>query len=196
MLIFIRLPYFCIQELIIWLILSQNMPSESIGQRVLGIFIIILIGGLTFASILAGLDSTFVPIEGKAITLISPFSDNINNKGHTPKDRVDEKDIQLRHDKVIIKLSEASLSTLEDANSDSSLFSPGTQGLVMNISSASELKEGDIVSYYSSSKGRMVFGRISKIGTDKQGWYAQLYSEGRLKIRFNQLNKVVVAVLY
>ncbi len=173
------------------------MTLSGIFYRIFGILIVCAIAGLTLASILAGIESAARFDEGRAVTLITPFSslDSVKERD-TPKDRIKEEDIQLRHNSVIINIPGASLSKLDDKSSRESLFSSHSEGLVMNVSSPSELKAGDIVSYFSPSKQMMVYGRISHIGEDKEGWYAQFSSEGRRRIRFNRIEKVVVAVLY
>ena len=64
-----------------------------------------------------------------------------------------------------------------------------------------EIHVGDIVSYQSKYKDGIVAHRVVEIGYDSLGWYARLKGDNNPytdpgNVRFEQIKRVVVAVIY
>ena len=79
-----------------------------------------------------------------------------------------------------------------DAEANSFEIKPGNE---------SDIKVGDIISYKPSDYSGMIVHRVIKIGMDEQGWYAtvkgdNLKSPDPDKVRFSQINGVLVGIIY
>jgi len=60
---------------------------------------------------------------------------------------------------------------------------------------------GDIVAYESKYKDGVIAHRVVEIGSDSSGWYARIKGDNNDyvdpgKVRFEQIKRIVVAVIY
>ena len=70
----------------------------------------------------------------------------------------------------------------------------------VSIIDGSKIKIGDIVSY-SYVDGTTIIHRVAQIGNDENGWYAVAKGDNSSfadpdKVRFSQIKRVVVAIVY
>ncbi len=129
------------------------------------------------------------------------------NKILTPKNRIKEEQIKVYDDKIIIYLKNAEWSKFEKTNSMLPFLDENSNAIQIKPRSETELKEGDIISYEynitenNTKKTITIIHRIIKIGEDKEGWYAitkgdNNKKEDPKKVRFSQIKRVLVAIIY
>lgn len=117
----------------------------------------------------------------------------------SPKDWVKEWEIKTGTNTVTLTIQGAILAAFADTNSMDPVFDAGSNAIEIVPKSASELKVGDIVSY--STQYGTIIHRITQIGTDEQGWYAIFQGDNNPipdpdKVRWDQIKRVVVAIIY
>lgn len=79
------------------------------------------------------------------------------------------------------------------------VLGPGANALQVIPRTPDEIRVGDIISF--SFNGKIVSHRVISIGEDSQGWYAITQGDnnpdpGPLLVRFEQIDRVLVAILY
>ena len=119
----------------------------------------------------------------------------------SPKDRVSEDQIHVYSNRVIIDLRGAEWATFTDTNSMDPVIDLGANAIEMVPATSDEIQVGDIVSYRSSFADGIIIHRIVEIGNDSRGWYARLKGDNNAeidpgKVRFDQIERVVVAIIY
>lgn len=152
------------------------------------IFILGLVSGMLLNEI-----NTEVPISEKPQIMANP------NDKPSPMDRIPEKDIFVYNDRVVIKLRNPEWSRFLPTKSMVPVFDTGANAIEIVPRKAEDLQVGDIISY--ESEYGLIIHRITEIGTDEEGWYAQVQGDNNpdpdpFKIRFDQVRRVVVGIIY
>ncbi len=121
----------------------------------------------------------------------------------TPKDRIKESQIKVYRDKIIIELKNAEWSKFKDTGSMKPFLDEKSNAIEVKPKSEKDLQIGDIVSYNYNENGKniTVIHRIIKIGYDDKGWYAITKGDNNKevdpkKVRFSQIKRVLVAIIY
>lgn len=119
----------------------------------------------------------------------------------SPQDWIKESQIHVYSDKIVIDLKNALWAKFTDTNSMDPVFDKGNNALQIVPSSAEQLAVGDIITYKSKYLNDAIIHRIIAIGTDSEGWYAITKGDNNdvpdpEKVRFNQVKKVLVGILY
>lgn len=118
----------------------------------------------------------------------------------SPKDRIMESAIDMRQDGVFINIQDPQWAVFADTNSMDPVFDSGHHAIQIVPRSTDEIEVGDIISY-DSPMGFSVIHRVKRIGQDNDGWYCIVQGDNNpapdpIKVRFNQITRVVVAVIY
>lgn len=118
----------------------------------------------------------------------------------SPWDRIPEQNIEMRSDGVFISLANPQWAVFADTNSMDPVFDQGHHAIQAIPQSEDEIHVGDIISYR-SPMGFSVIHRVQKIGRDNNGWYAIVKGDNNpapdpIKVRFDQITRVVVALIY
>ena len=118
----------------------------------------------------------------------------------SPKDRIKESQIHVLNNRVIIDLENAEWATFTDTNSMDPIFDQGSNAIEIVPQKEEDLQVGDIISYESEFAEGTIVHRITELGNDGS-WYARVKGdnidfEDPGKIRFNQIQRVVVAIIY
>jgi hypothetical protein len=126
-----------------------------------------------------------------------------NREKASPSDRLKQSDVHVTNSRVVIdavpgRVFESAVFT--NTNSMDPLIDDGSQALQIVPLSESEIKVGDIISYDSGKYG-IIIHRVINIGKDGDGWYAIVKGDNNpapdpFKVRFNQIRRVLVGVLY
>ncbi|MCU0642421.1 MAG: hypothetical protein MUF61_02480 [archaeon] len=115
-----------------------------------------------------------------------------------PQDTIKESNIEVYSDKIVIKVSNASLSAYAPTGSMTPLFNEGANGVRIVPLSEDEIAIGDIVSYQKGEN--LIVHRVIEKGTDEQGVYfivkGDNNSEADGKIRFEEIKYKTIAILY
>lgn len=116
----------------------------------------------------------------------------------SPTNWVKESQIEVTDSKVTINLEGAKWAKFTDTNSMDPVFDKGSNAIQIEPKSKEELNVGDIITY--DSNGKKIIHRIIEINNDGE-WYAITKGDNNKKqdpgkIRFNQIEKVVVGIIY
>jgi signal peptidase I len=119
----------------------------------------------------------------------------------SPHNVIGINDIDVREDEVRIKMPWAIVYSIENTKSMDPVLDYGSYGLGISPQTADDLHIGDIVTYRSNYHEKPIIHRIIAVGMDTSGWYAKLKGDNNLledpgRIRFGQINRIVIAVLY
>jgi hypothetical protein len=118
-----------------------------------------------------------------------------------PMDRVPEKAIEVYRDRVILDVQDVEWATFTDTHSMEPVIFKGANALEIRPKSEDDIKVGDIVSYKSEYAEGNIIHRVVYKGNDEQGTYFvmkgdNLPSNDPGRIRFSQMQRVVIAVVY
>lgn len=120
---------------------------------------------------------------------------------NSPMDRIKESQIHVYKDKVVIDLEDAQWASFTDTNSMDPVIDVGSHALQIIPKSPEEIQEGDIVSYRTRTNDATIIHRVKKVDNDSEGWYAimkgdNLNQDDPEKVRFDQVKRVLVAIIY
>jgi len=117
---------------------------------------------------------------------------------NSPSDWVSSEDIIVFDNMVVLRVSNATLSSYADSGSMKPVFDEGANGIRVVPQSADEISVGDIVSY---RLGRvLVVHRVVEKGFDDEGVYFIMKGDNNLlsdeKVRFEQIEYVTIGVIW
>ena len=119
----------------------------------------------------------------------------------SPRTRISQDQIKVYGDKVVIELKDAEWASFADTNSMDPVLDAGDYAIQIIPKIPSEIQIGDIISYKSNLVDATIIHRVIEINQDKDGWYATTKGDNSNtkdpeKVRFGQVKRVVVAVIY
>lgn len=117
----------------------------------------------------------------------------------SPKNWIKDWEIKTGTNTVTLTVQGAILAAFADTNSMDPVFDAGANAIEVVPKSSSELQVGDIASY--STQYGTIIHRIIEIGNDEKGWYAVFQGDNNPipdpeKVRWDQIKRVVVAIIY
>ncbi|MGV8162256.1 MAG: hypothetical protein ACP5N2_02890 [Candidatus Nanoarchaeia archaeon] len=118
----------------------------------------------------------------------------------TPRDRISSEDIKVDSSKVIILVADAYLAEFADTGSMLPALGSDSTGIQIKPVKETDIYPGDVISYRLES-GIVIIHRVLEVGYDSEGWYAitkgdNNYFADRTKVRFYQIEKVLVGIIY
>ena len=130
---------------------------------------------------------------------LSLFQDGIEK--YSPGDWIKEDQIKVYNDKVIINLKDAEWASFTNTNSMDPVLDEKANAIEIIPKSSDNIHVGDIISYKSDYADGTIIHRVIKIGSDEEGWYCIVKGDNNQspdpgKIRFNQIKRVLVAIIY
>ncbi|MBU1199670.1 MAG: hypothetical protein KKF46_01260 [Nanoarchaeota archaeon] len=131
---------------------------------------------------------------------ISVFS-KPSSERPSPMDRIREDQILVGHDNVIINIKGAEWASFTDTNSMDPVIDAGAHAIEIIPTSENQVQVGDIVAYESEYADGTIIHRVVYKGEDEQGTYFVMKGDNNPsddpgRVRFHQLRKVVVAIIY
>jgi len=119
----------------------------------------------------------------------------------SPHDWVNESQIHVTNDKVIIDISNPEWAGFTDTNSMDPIIDKDANAIQIVPRSKDMIHVGDIVSYKSDFTEGTIIHRVIETGEDEEGWYAIIKGDNLNnvdpgKVRFDQIKRVLVAVIY
>ncbi|MFH1511240.1 MAG: hypothetical protein ABIF10_06105 [Candidatus Woesearchaeota archaeon] len=119
----------------------------------------------------------------------------------SPHDWIKEDQIHVYSDKVVIDLRNAEWATFTDTKSMDPVIDFRSNAIEVVPAKPEDIHLGDIVSYESKYASGTIIHRVVEIGNDEDGWYCRLKGDNLDdkdpgKVRFGQIRRVVVAVIY
>ena len=163
------------------------------------IFAIFFLG--FFASSTYSFFSQNIAIPLKTLNIFESPSSYISNELNSPHDHIKESQIHVYDDKVVINLQNAEWASFTDTNSMDPVFDYGSNAIEIIPQSTEQIHLGDIISYQSKYSDLPIIHRVVNIGEDSNGWYCKVKGDNNNtpdleKIRFNQVKRLVVAIIY
>ena len=119
----------------------------------------------------------------------------------SPSDWIKEDQIKVYNDKVIINLRDAEWASFTNTNSMDPVIDEKANAIEIIPKSADDIHVGDIISYNSDYADGTIIHRVIKISEDDRGWYCIVKGDNNQspdpgKIRFKQIKRVLVAIIY
>lgn len=117
----------------------------------------------------------------------------------SPSDWVKEEQIKVYHDKIILDVPNAIWSSFTDTNSMDPLIDVNSNAIEIKPENPEQIKVGDVISY--QSPYGVLIHRVVEKGEDESGIYYLTKGDNNTftdpsKIRFEEIEGVVVAVIY
>ncbi len=130
-----------------------------------------------------------------------PFANAESALRESPADRVAQDQILVYDDRVILNVRDAQWSMFTDTHSMEPVISSTANAIQMVPTNSSQLKVGDIISYESKYADGIFIHRVIDIAQDEEGWYAIVKGDNNPspdpgRIRFSQIRRVVIAIVY
>ena len=119
----------------------------------------------------------------------------------TPFDRIKEDKIKILSDRIIIFIDKPQLAYFAPTGSMKPVLNEKSNAIEVVPKSEQDLHVGDIASYKSRESDDIIIHRIIKISYDSKGWYCIFKGDNNDKpdnerVRFSQIQRVVVGILY
>lgn len=116
-----------------------------------------------------------------------------------PSDHLRSDKIYVYDDKIIIELNNPTVTRFTDTNSMVPVLDKGANGVEIKPESPDDISVGDIISF--KMDNYIIVHRVVKIGYDKEGVYYLTRGDNAPfndpeKIRFNQVQGIIVVVIY
>ncbi|NOZ80978.1 MAG: hypothetical protein GXP63_04865 [DPANN group archaeon] len=163
-------------------------------KDILLIFVIFLAGFVT---------ASLLPINALESPAQIPGISDLVGPGEvaSPKDWIPEKDIHVYNDRVIIDVKNPEWAAFTDTNSMDPVFDKGSNAIEIVPTSSEQVTPGEIVSYQSRYASGTIIHRVKETGQDEDGWYAIMQGDNNPrpdpgKVRFDQIRRLVVAIIY
>jgi len=127
-------------------------------------------------------------------------SEQFSTAGY-PQDWIEESQILVYSDRVTLDVKNAQWAKFTDTHSMEPVFGANSNAIEFEPSNPEQLQVGDIASYYSNIDQGVVIHRIVYIGEDEQGTYYIFKGDNNPssdpeKVRFEQVQRVVAAIIY
>jgi hypothetical protein len=137
--------------------------------------------------------------DGVLLAAANPF-DGVEAR-ESPKDRIPEKAIAVYKDRIELDIQNAQWSTFTDTHSMEPVIMKGANAIQLVPRSEEDIKVGDIVSYKSDYAEGTIIHRVVYKGKDEKGAYFifkgdNLPTSDPGRVRFSQMQRVVVAIVY
>ncbi len=162
--------------------------------KVLGIILTAFLLGWTTHILVGEVQSA--PLEAPRASVPS----TLTLERASPSDYVQEKDIHVLSDKVVIDIQDAQWAMFTDTNSMDPLLDESSHAIQRVPSSSDDIHVGDVISYAPFNNELIVIHRVVEVGNDGS-WYAITKGDNNpyndpQKVRFEQIKRVLVAVIY
>lgn len=183
--------------------LKRLVKRHNEKIRDISIVLVMLLFAIT--SFTAGYLTAKNQEEIQLVTYDMALSGNIlqNNNEITsmPKDRINQEDITVLSDRVIINIDNPQWATFAPTKSMIPFLDSGAHAIQIRPQDEEDLEVGDIISYKSSFVDGIIIHRIIRIDYDERGWYAIVQGDNNPspdpeRVRFNQIERVLVAIIY
>jgi len=119
----------------------------------------------------------------------------------SPSDWISEGAIHVYPDKIVVDVNNPRWASFTDTNSMDPIIDKGANAIEIIPESADQINVGDIVAYESPNFSGTVIHRVIDKGIDRDGVYFVLKGDNNEnpdpgKVRFDQIKRVLIAVIY
>ena len=117
----------------------------------------------------------------------------------SPSNHIEENKIHVYKNKVVIDLDNPYWSKFANTNSMDPVIDDNSNGIEIKPLSEAQIATGDVISY--SYNNSLIIHRVIETGQDTNGWYAVTKGDNNTfsdpdKVRFNQIEGILVGILY
>ena len=155
---------------------------------------------LTFIFMLGFLSSNIyasINTEKPANINTGNFTDEVPSPGSWIKDS----QIGVYSQRVVLEVDDPQWATFTDTHSMEPVISSRSHAIEVVPKSTDQIKVGDIVSYKSQYADGIIIHRVLSIGHDSDGTYFIMKGDNNSspdpgRVRFSQIQRVVVAIIY
>ncbi|MFH0868315.1 MAG: signal peptidase I [Candidatus Woesearchaeota archaeon] len=148
-------------------------------------------------------EKVFVPeyVKTECIEQIVIAEKPTGEEKASPVDRIEDSDVNVNSNSVRIDIRNAKWRKYIDSNSMDPLIDEGTTTIEIKPKDANEIKIGDIIAYDVDGYDYAFVHRVVGIKNDRDGVYFvtkgdNYYKEDPDKVRFSQVEGIVVGILY
>ena len=146
-------------------------------------------------------DTNTNTIESTTDTIINTFRSNRPQELSSPYDHIKENQIHVYDSRIIIDIDDPEWATFTDTNYMDPVIDYGANAIEIIPKTQNEVHVGDIVSYRSDYAEGIIIHRVIGTGYDSVGWYAVMKGDNNPekdpgKVRFEQIQRIVVAIIY
>jgi len=132
---------------------------------------------------------------------LQSLESKISKDKPSPSNWIKESQISVHEDEVILKIKNPKWAVFTDTKSMDPVIDSTSKAIEIVPESIKDIHVGDIVAYKSAYMDGVVAHRVIETGQDGNGWYAKLKgdnnpSEDPEKVRFSNIRRVVVAIIY
>ena len=162
----------------------------------------VIITALLIFVFLAGWQSQSLYSAIQNFDLETPVSQAVFSRDKiSPHDWIERNQIHVYSDKVVLDIPNVVWAEIADTKSMDPVFDSTAHVLQLIPTSPNDIHVGDIVSYEYLSDQPNIIHRVVEIGNDAQGWYAVIKGDNNSspdpgKVRFDQIRKVMIGVIY
>lgn len=119
----------------------------------------------------------------------------------SPADRIKEDQIRVGREEVTISIKGAEWASFTDTNSMDPIIDSEAHAIEVIPQSEDDIQVGDIVAYESEYAEGSIIHRVAYKGEDESGTYFVMKGDNNPtsdpgKVRFSQIKRVVVAIIY
>lgn len=123
----------------------------------------------------------------------------ITQERMSPKDRISQDQISVYKDRVVLDIENPSWAKFTDTNSMDPFIDAGANSIEIKPKSAADISTGDVISYYHGED--LIVHRVILVGEDSEGIFYIVKGDNNSrpdpeKVRFEQVNGILVAVIY
>ena len=124
---------------------------------------------------------------------------SFNGEVFSPQDRIAREQINVSEDKIILDIKDAYIASFADTNSMNPILDYAANGIEVKPLNENKIVIVDIVVYHNGYDS--IIHRVVAKGKDKEGTYFMVKGDNNTisdpdLIRFDQINYVLVGVLY
>lgn len=117
-----------------------------------------------------------------------------------PSDTIKQEQINVYTDRVVIEQEGIMFAPVADSYSMGDLLPPGSHTLEIKVKDYSDVKIGDVISFYEPSVDKVIMHKVVDINSDESGWYCITKGtnnrrEDPWKVRINNIKGKLVGVL-
>lgn len=175
------------------LLISMNTSEDA--RRASMFFLVVAI-------FMLGWLTNTIYYEANSFDIQRPLSSIFTTKDvFSPGDKIPQDRIHVYDDKIVIDVEKAQWAEFTDTNSMDPVLDIEANSFEIRPKSHEEIDVGDIISYKPRDYKGLIVHRVIKTGFDEDGWYAiakgdNLSKPDKEKIRFDQINGVLVGIIY
>lgn len=119
----------------------------------------------------------------------------------SPKDRIKESQIKVYEDRIVIEIKNAQWSRFTDTKSMDPVIDSGANAIQIVPENEDQIEIGDIISFETKYTDGIIIHRVIAKETDKDGTYFITKGDNNEnpdpeKIRFSQIKRVLIAIIY